>query len=461
METEIFREYDIRGVVGESLDVESALTIGKSFGSYLGSHDEKTVVVGRDNRLSSLDLQHAAIEGLVSTGCQVIDVGQLPTPALYFSVLHLKTEGGMMITASHNPPHYNGFKMRRAENAVFGSEIQELRKIAESGNFSQGKGSRETHTVIDDYLSAIKKRISLKRPLKVVADAGNGTAGPLVKRLLRDLGCELTELYCDPDGTFPHHLPDPTVEEHLTDLSTTVRDKDAEVGVAYDGDADRLGAVDENGSILWGDQLLALFTQDAITREREPVVFDVKCSQALIETIIHSGGEPVMCRTGYPNIQAKMKEVQAPLGGEMSGHFYFMDDYFGFDDGIFASCRLLQLLSGTTRTLSQLLNAMPHYFSTPEIRTECSEKDKFAVVAELQEYFKKAYETIELDGIRILFEGGWALVRASNTQPLLVLRFEAETEKRMEEIKKIVRDKLSTYPSVKISVSIFHLSSFN
>ena len=451
MESEIFREYDIRGTVGETLDVDGALKIGKGFGTYLKGYGGKTVVVGRDNRLSSFDLQQATIAGVLSTGCQVIDVGQLPTPAFYFSVIHLKADGGMVVTASHNPPQYNGFKMRRGEDAVFGEEIQKIRKIIEAGSFKMGEGEKEAQEVIDDYLSAIKSRIKLKRPLKVVVDAGNGTTGPLVTRVLKDLGCELTELYCEPDGMFPHHLPDPTVEEYLVDLIAKVKETGADVGVGLDGDGDRLGAVDEKGNIVWGDKLLSLFAREIIERKPASVVFDVKCSQALIETIEQFKGTPVMWKTGYPNIQSKMKEVRAPVGGEMSGHFYFMDDYFGFDDGIFASCRLLQILSATDETLSQLLSAIPFYQSTPEIRTECSEKDKFRIVKELKDYFKKKFETIEVDGIRILFEDGWALIRASNTQPIIVLRFEAKTKEKMEEIKKIVRDKLSTYPSVTIS----------
>jgi len=447
---EIFREYDIRGIVGETLDTEGAHAIGRGFGTYLNTHGGKTAVVGRDNRLSSPDLQQAVIEGLISTGCQVIDVGQLPTPAFYFGVIHLHADGGIMVTASHNPPEYNGFKMRRGEKAVFGDEIQEIYKIIEGAAFAEGEGSSDVRDIVDDYLSAITQRITLKRPLKVVADAGNGTTGPLATRLLKDLGCELTELYCEPDGTFPNHLPDPTVEHNLVDLIARVRETGADVGVAYDGDGDRLGAVDEKGNIVWGDQLLSLFTLDIIKNDPAPVVFDVKCSQALIETIDRCGGTPVMWKTGYPNIQAKMLEVQAPVGGEMSGHFYFMDDYFGFDDGLFTSCRLLQLLSHADRPLSELVSVLPRYQSTPEIRTECSEKDKFPIVQELAAYFKERYETIDVDGIRILFEDGWALIRASNTQPILVLRFEAKTEQKMKEIQKIVRDKLRDYPSVVI-----------
>jgi phosphomannomutase/phosphoglucomutase len=451
VEAEIFREYDIRGVVGESLHTQDAVSIGKGFGTYLQGFGGKVIVVGRDNRLSSFDLQQAAIEGLLSTGCQVIDVGQVPTPTLYFSVIHLKADGGMVITASHNPAQYNGFKIRRGENAVFGDAVQEIRKIIEKGDFRRGKGKKTTQQVNDEYLSAIKHRINIKRPLKVVVDAGNGTTGPFITHLLKDLGCELIELYCEPDGTFPHHLPDPTVEKYLVDLIAKVRETGAEVGIGLDGDGDRLGAVDERGGIVWGDQLLSLFTQEILSRKPASVVFDVKCSQGLIEIIERYGGTPVMWRTGYPNIQAKMKEVQAPVGGEMSGHFYFMDDYFGFDDGMFAACRLLQILSATTQSMSKLLSTVPQYVSTPEIRTECDEKDKFRIVEELKGYFKGKYETIEVDGIRILFEEGWALIRASNTQPLLVLRFEANTTQVMEKIKTLVRDKLREYPSVIIS----------
>ncbi len=450
MEREIFREYDIRGVVGETLDAEGAKTFGRGFGTYLKRLGGTTVAVGRDNRLSSLDLQQSAIAGLVSTGCRVIDVGQLPTPAFYFSVIHLQIDGGIMVTASHNPPQYNGFKLRRGEKAVFGEEIQEIRKIIEENAFVTGNGSSEVHETVNEYLSAIKSRITVKRPLKVVADAGNGTTGPIVSRLLRDLGCNLTELYCEPDGNFPHHLPDPTVEENLVDLIDRVKKTGADLGVAYDGDGDRLGAVDEKGNIVRGDQLLSLFTMDILQQKTAPVVFDVKCSQALMETITRCGGTPVMWKTGYPNIQAKMIEVGAPVGGEMSGHFYFMDDYFGFDDGIFTSCRLLQLLSKSDHSLGELVSILPQYYSTPEIRTECSEKEKFKIVQEVKAYFKEKYETIDVDGIRILFEDGWALIRASNTQPILVLRFEAKTKERMEEIQKIVRDRLSIYPSVKI-----------
>jgi phosphomannomutase/phosphoglucomutase len=437
-------------VVGDTLTGDDAVRFGRGFGTYLKRRGGTTVAVGRDNRLSSPDLQAAAIEGLLSTGCRVYDVGQLPTPAFYFSVLHCKADGGVMVTASHNPPSYNGFKLRLGEAAVFGQEIQKIASIIESRDFAEGKGSRDAREIIDEYLAAIRARIRLKRRLKVVADAGNGTAGPLVKRLLTDLGCDLVDLYCEPDGTFPNHLPDPTIDENVAELGARVREAGADAGVAYDGDADRLGAVDEQGGVVRGDQLLALFAGEVLARNQAPVVFDVKCSEALIETVTRSGGTPVMWKTGYPNIQARMKEVQAPVGGEMSGHFYFMDDYFGFDDGIFASCRLLQLLSRTDRPFSALVKTLPFYWSTPEIRAECTEAEKFNIVRDLKEQFGRQYQTVDIDGIRIRFDDGWALIRASNTQPILVLRFEAKTRERMQEIQNLVKEKLVRYPSVKL-----------
>jgi len=452
MDRTIFREYDIRGIVDKDINEEIARMIGKGFGSSLIRQGRNSLVVGRDNRLSSKSIKDALIEGAVSVGLTAIDVGELPTPALYFSVIHLKADGGVMITASHNPPEYNGFKLRKGEQAVFGEEIQKIREIIEKESFEQGKGKKEEVSTIPAYIAAIKERIMLKRGVKLVVDAGNGTTGPIATRLLKDLGCTIFELYCEPDGNFPHHLPDPTVEANLVDLSRKVKEEKAEIGIGYDGDGDRVGAVDEGGNILWGDQLLTIFAQDALKKGPANIIFDVKCSQALIDTIKRYGGTPVMWRTGYPHIQSKMRETNAPVAGEMSGHIYFADNYFGYDDGIFASCRLLEILSRKEeKGVSHLLSGIPTYFSTPEIRTECSELDKFKIVEEVKEFFSRRYETIDIDGIRIIFEDGWALIRASNTQPLLVLRFEAKTKERLEEIKDLVRDQLKGYPSVKIS----------
>ena len=453
MDPAIFREYDIRGIVDKDIDEEVAVMIGKGFGSSLIRQGRKSLAAGRDNRHSSKMLMDALIEGATSVGLRVIDVGQLPTPALYFSVIYLKADGGVMITASHNPAEYNGFKLRKGEQAVFGEEIQKLREIIEEGHFEQGKGKREAANTLPAYAAAIKERIKLTRKVKLVVDAGNGTTGPIATPLLRELGCDVVELYCEPDGNFPHHLPDPTVEENLVDLSRKVREEKAEVGIGYDGDGDRVGAVDERGNILWGDQILTVFAREALKkRSPAPIVLDVKCSQSLIDTIKRYGGIPVMWRTGYPHIQSKMREISAPVGGEMSGHMYFADNYFGYDDGIFASCRLLEIISHAKEEgVSHLLSDVPTYPSTPEIRTECSEADKFKIVEDVKEFFSRGYETIDIDGVRIIFDDGWALIRASNTQPLLVLRFEAKTQKRLEEIKNLVRDKLKSYPSVKIS----------
>lgn len=453
MDPTIFREYDIRGIVDENLNEETALLTGKGFGSFLIKSGKINVVVGRDNRQSSKKLADAVIEGLISTGITVIDVGQLPTPALYFSVIFLKTDGGLMITASHNPPQYNGFKLRLGEKAMYGEQIQKIREIIVKREFEYGKGAKKSVDILSAYKTAIKERIKLLRSVKVVVDAGNGTTGPIAVQLLRELGCEVEELYCEPDGNFPHHLPDPTVEENLKDLSHLVKITGAEVGIGYDGDGDRVGAVDEKGGILWGDQILTLFAKEILKkRPAVPIVFDVKCSLSLIETIRKYGGNPVMWRTGYPHIQSKMSELKAPIGGEMSGHMYFFDNYYGYDDGIFASCRLLEIISQyDEKGISHLLSDIPRYPSTPEIRTECSETEKFNIVQDIKEFFSKQFEIIDIDGVRILFEDGWALIRASNTQPILVLRFEARTEKRLQEIKNLVREKLKNYSSVKIT----------
>jgi phosphomannomutase/phosphoglucomutase len=453
MDPTIFREYDIRGIVDKDISEAIAVLIGKGFGSHLIQEGRKNMVVGRDNRLSSKRLMDALIEGAISAGLTVIDLGQLPTPALYFSVIYRKADSGVMITASHNPPEYNGFKLRKGERAVFGEEIQKLREIIQKGRFEQGKGKKERANILPAYTAAIKERIKLIRAVKVVIDAGNGTTGPVASQLLKEMGCDVVELYCEPDGNFPHHLPDPTVEENLVDLSRTVRETKAEIGIGYDGDGDRVGAVDEQGNVLWGDQILTIFAREVLKkRSPAPIVLDVKCSQSLIDTVKKYGGTPIMWRTGYPHIQSKMREINAPLGGEMSGHMYFADNYFGYDDGIFASCRLLEIISHYgEKGVSHLLSDIPTYPSTPEIRTECSEADKFKIVQEVKEFFSLGYKTIDIDGVRIIFDDGWALIRASNTQPLLVLRFEAKTQKRLEEIKNLVRDKLKSYPSVKIS----------
>lgn len=452
----MFREYDIRGIVNEDLTVEVAEQIGKGFGTYI---EGKNIIVGRDNRLSSNDLAGGIIKGLLSTGCNVIDIGLCPTPVLYFSILHLKGDGGIMVTASHNPPEFNGFKLRKSSSAIFGEEVQVIRKIIEANKFKTGDGKLEQKDIIENYLKAIKERIKLKRRHKIVVDAGNGTVGPIAVRLLKEIGCEVIELYCTPDGNFPNHLPDPTVIEFMQDLSQKVKSEKAEAGIGYDGDGDRIGIVDNEGNIVWGDKLLILYFREIIRKrnlqeipedKKIPVVFDVKCSQALIDEIRKYGETPIMWKTGYPNVQFKMAENDALLAGEMSGHMYFRDNYLGFDDAIFASCRFLEVLSNTDKTVVELLSDIPQYHSTPEIRIECPDTKKFEIVQEVKNYFQQRYETIDIDGIRILFDDGWSLIRASNTQPILVLRFEAKTEERLKEITTIVTNKLKEFLPVEI-----------
>jgi phosphomannomutase/phosphoglucomutase len=440
---QIYREYDIRGVVEKDLTPDIARRLGQGFGTHIVKLGRKDLVVGRDGRLSSKAFQEALIEGLTSTGCHVVDVGICPTPVYYFSIFHLDKDGGMMVTGSHNPPEFNGFKVSVGKSTIFGEEIQKLGKLIEKGDFVTGKGDVSTYEIIPPYQDTLRKNIRLGKKMKVVIDSGNGTAGPVAAPLLRDLGCELEELYCKVDGHFPNHFPDPTIPENLTDLIARVKKTEAAAGIAYDGDADRIGVADDQGNIIWGDQLMILFSRE-ILKERKGATFvaEVKCSQNLFNDIEKHGGKAIMWRTGHSLIKQKMKEEKAVLGGEMSGHLFFADRYFGYDDAIYASCRLIELLSKTDRKLSQLLEDVPKTIITPEIRVACRDEIKFKVVEKVREELKKEYPVIDVDGVRVKLEDGWGLVRASNTQPVLVLRFEALTEKTLQEIKKLVEDKV-------------------
>jgi len=440
---QIYREYDIRGVVEKDLTPDIARRLGQGFGTHIVKLGRKDLVVGRDGRLSSKGFQEALIEGLTSTGCNAVDIGVCPTPVYYFSIFHLDKDGGMMVTGSHNPPEFNGFKVSVGKSTIFGEEIQKLGKLIENGQFVSGKGDLSTYEIIPPYRDTIKKNIRLGKKMRVVIDGGNGTAGPVAGPLLRDLGCEVEELYCEIDGRFPNHFPDPTIPENLKDLTTRVKKNGAAAGIAYDGDADRIGVVDDEGQIIWGDQLMILFSRE-ILKEKKGATFvaEVKCSQNLFDDIEKHGGKAIMWRTGHSLIKQKMKEEKAVLGGEMSGHIFFADRYFGYDDAIYASCRLIELLSKTDRKLSQLLEDVPKTVITPEIRVECRDEIKFNVVEIVKEELKKDHPVIDVDGVRVKFEDGWGLVRASNTQPVLVLRFEALTEKRLQEIKKLVEDKV-------------------
>ncbi len=453
MNPQIFREYDIRGLVERDLTPRVVETIGKAYGTYLHKHGiADQVVVGHDNRLSSETLNAALIKGILSTGRKVYSLGLATTPLLYFSLFHLQLNGGVMITGSHNPAEYNGFKLCSGKSTLHGEQIQEVCQIAQGGDFIEGRGELEEVNVTDAYIDMIKNKIKLKRRVKVVIDAGNGTAGILAPRLLKEIGCELIELYCVSDGSFPNHHPDPTVAENLQDLIAAVAEEKAEFGIAYDGDADRIGVVDEKGNIIWGDKLMIILSRSILAKHPQAsVIFEVKCSQTLSDDIKAHGGRPIMWKTGHSLIKKKMKEEHALLAGEMSGHIFIADDYFGYDDAVYASCRLLEIVSQTEAPVSSLLAGVPDTYSTPEIRVECADEEKFKIVRALSDYFRTKYELIDIDGARILFDDGWGLIRASNTQPVLVLRFEASSQEQLDANKKIVWEKLAEYPSVKLS----------
>lgn len=444
----IFREYDIRGLVDTELTEETALGIAKAFGTYVQRQGKKVLAMGRDVRLTSDRFAEIAHEGLISTGCEIIDIGVVPTPLLYFALFQLPVDGGVMITASHNPSEYNGFKLCVGTSSIYGQEIQKIRDMIEQEDFTTGKGSLKHHEgIIQTYINYIREHIKLSRPVRVAIDCGNGTASLVAPELIKVLGCEPIELYCTPDGRFPNHHPDPTDPHNLVDLIAAVKENKTEAGLAYDGDSDRLGVVDDKGNILWGDQLLIIFARDALKRKpKSTVIFEVKCSKTLEEDIAKNGGVPIMWKAGHSLIKSKMKETHAALAGEMSGHLFFADEYFGYDDAIYASVRLLRILSNEKRPLSEFLSDVPKTYSTPEIRVDCPDDKKFDVVAEVTNYFRGRYPIVDVDGVRVKFQDGWGLVRASNTQPALVLRFEADTPeglKRIQsEVEAVLKSKL-------------------
>jgi len=449
MNPQIFREYDVRGIADEDLTDEVVENLGWAYGSFVRDEGGSKVVVGRDVRLSSERLRDVLSFGIRKSGCDVTDVGQVPTPTLYFSILHLNVDGGVMITGSHNPLEYNGFKLCLGIASIYGEQIQRLRTRIERGDLVWGHGGLTQRDTLPAYVEAISERIHLGRGLKVVLDAGNGGASEVAPEIFRRLGCEVIPLYCQIDGRFPNHLPDPTVPEYVVDLQRKVVETGADVGIGYDGDVDRIGVIDDEGKILYGDRLLALYARDVLSRRPgSPIIFDVKCSQALVEEIVAHGGRPLMGRTGHSLIKARMKAEGAPLAGEMSGHMFFADEYFGYDDALYASARLARILAGTSEKLSQIAAGLPQYAATPELRVACSDEEKFAVVEAITEHFRARYEVIDVDGVRVLFGDGWGLVRASNTQPVLVLRFEAKTQERLCEIAILVAEELKRYPSV-------------
>jgi phosphomannomutase/phosphoglucomutase len=445
MNPAIFREYDIRGLAEEDLDADFALLLGKVHGTAVAEKGGRRVAVGRDCRATSDAYAEAVIAGLVAAGLHVYDVGTCPSPLLYFSLFHLDLDGGIEVTASHNPSEYNGFKICLGKDTLYGEQIQDLRANMESGRFREAAGgSSERYEIIPPYHKCLLSDVPrLQRPLKVVVDAGSGVGGPVAPPLFRRLGCQVWEIGCTPDGRFPLHHPDPTVAENLEMLIQKVREQGADVGIAYDGDADRIGAVDEKGNIIWGDELLALFARDVLERNPKAVVIsDVKCSQRLYDDIAKHNGTAIMWKAGHSLVKAKMKEVQALLAGEMSGHIFFKERYFGYDDAIYASLRLLEILARSERPLSALLDDLPKYVSTPELRVDCPDDKKFVVAEKATAYFRRHYDVIDVDGVRVKFADGWALIRASNTQPALVLRFEASSAAKLEEYRSIIENKL-------------------
>ena len=443
MNRSIFREYDVRGLVGQDLHPDLVVKLGRAVGTYAAERGVTAMTLGRDCRLSSPSLSASLMEGLLSSGIDVIDIGTCATPILYFSVRHLKTGGGVMVTGSHNPPEFNGFKICVGPDTIYGDEIQALREIIEKGAYRSGSGRASSLDVSKAYLDYIYETVNVRPGLRVVLDGGNGVGGIFAVPLFERYGCELTCLYADMDGRFPNHHPDPTVPDNLRDLIVQVRQKKADVGIAFDGDADRIGVVNDQGDILWGDELLLLFSR-FILKERPgaAVIGEVKCSQRLYDDIAAHGGRPIMWKAGHSLIKGKMKEEKAVLAGEMSGHLFFADRYFGYDDAIYAAARVLEILSRTGGKLSDILADVPKTVTTPEIRVDCPDEIKFDVVRDVTEVFRKSHRIIDTDGVRILFPDGWGLIRASNTQPVLVLRFESSTAETLKQIRSITEQEL-------------------
>ena len=436
MNPNVFREYDVRGVVGTDLNEEFVFNLGRAIGTYAAGFKIKKMTIGRDCRLSSDDYHNFLIQGLNSSGIEIIDIGLCATPMLYFSIRHLNVEGGVMITGSHNPPEFNGFKICIGNDTIYGENIQKLRKIMESGQYLAGSASSSFQDITTAYQNYLFDNVKIARKIKVAVDAGNGVGGKFALPILQRYGCEVIPIYCEPDGNFPNHFPDPTVEENLADLIKIVHDQKADLGIAFDGDADRLGVISDNGEIIWGDKLLLLFAREILKQKPgSAIIGEVKCSQVLYDDIKKHSGRAIMWKAGHSLIKAKMKEEKAVLGGEMSGHLFFADRYFGYDDAIYAAIRLLEILSQTGQKMSELLSDVPRTFATPEIRMDCADDKKAQVVERIKKHFKNNPGLIDIDGVRIPYEDGWALVRSSNTQPVIVLRFEASSASSLQRIR--------------------------
>jgi phosphomannomutase/phosphoglucomutase len=437
----IFRQYDVRGIVGRDLTAEVARALGGAYAALMNERGATgEVAVGRDNRPSGDMLRDALVQGLTEAGVNVVDIGVVPTPLLYWSLHHLPVVGGIQITGSHNPAEYNGFKLSFGANSLHGEDIQHLLALIRAKAAPAGgtAGSVRHEQVIDRYVADVAARVGrLSRPMKVVYDCGNGAGALVAPQLMRALGPNAVGLFTESDGTFPNHHPDPTVPENLTDLVAAVRREDAEIGLAFDGDADRIGMVDGDGRIVWGDHILILYARDVLARTGagQPIIFDVKCSQALPDEIRKAGGTPIMWKTGHSLIKEKMKETGAPLAGEMSGHMFFTEGFYGHDDALYGAARLLRIVADSGRSVRELLADVPEFVSTPEIRVDCDDTAKFEIVRRAVEHFRARHDVIDVDGVRVLYGDGWGLIRASNTQPIIVTRFEARTAARLAEIR--------------------------
>lgn len=429
---QIFREYDIRGLVEEELEPDLVRVIGRGFATFLGrklAEPTPRVALGRDVRPSSGPLHEAIVEGLLAAGARIMDVGVVPTPVLYFACHHLGTHGGLMITGSHNPPEYNGFKLGYKDLPFSGAEIQEVRKLIEADDLAAGDGASNDIPVTEAYCDMVASKVKLERPLRIVLDPANATGALFAGDLLERVGATVDRLYDEVDGTFPNHHPDPTVDEYARDLQRRVVDTRADLGIGLDGDCDRIGAVDERGRLIRGDQLTAILARWQLAKTPgEPILFDVKSSLALEEDIRAHGGVPVMWKTGHSLAKQKMHEDHIPFGGEMSGHLFFFDDYYGFDDAIFGACRLCEIVAAGGLPLGAMIDSLRAYVSTPEVRIDSTEEAKWRIVQKAKDHFAGRYPTVDIDGVRVRFPRGWALLRASNTQPVIVARAEGETE---------------------------------
>ena len=435
----IFREYDIRGIADVELLDADVEQLGRAFGTYMRRHAGSKVNLGRDTRLSSPRLRDALMRGLKASGCQVTDIGVVPTPVLYYSVFHLKADGAVMITGSHNPSEFNGFKTVCGASTIHGEAIQEIRLLIDRQDFESGEGTETSADLVTPYVEEVASQFHFTRRVGCVFDAGNGTGGPVMHRILERINVAATEMYFEMDGRFPNHHPDPTVPENLRALIDKVRETKADLGIAFDGDTDRIGAVDDQGTVVWGDQLMIIYGREILTRKPGATfIGEVKCSQLMYDDLKARGGNPIMWKTGHSLIKAKMQETGAELAGEMSGHMFFADRYYGFDDALYSACRLLEIVSNSGHPLSAQLADMPKTVTTPEIRFDCPDELKFAVVSRAMAELRAKHKTLDVDGVRVIFPEGWGLVRASNTQPVLVMRFEATTPELLQEYRREV-----------------------